>query len=101
MPRASRLVLASVPLHITQRGVNRWPTFLEDMDYARYRFALHRASLDSGCAVHAYALMTNHVHLLVTPCDANAPAHMMQSLGRRYVRYFNDRHRRTGTLWEG
>ena len=78
-------------MHLTQRGVNRWPTFLEDVDFARYRFALAVASRDAGCLVHAYVFMTNHVHLLVTPTGPQSPARMMQSLGRCYVRYFNDR----------
>lgn len=90
-----------MPLHITQRGINRWPTFLEDVDLAFYRLALYTASRESGCKVHAYALMTNHVHLLLTPTHALGPSRLMQSLGRRYVRYFNDRYRRSGPLWEG
>lgn len=90
-----------MPLHITQRGVDRCPTFLEDLDFAVYRWALREASIDAGCAVHAYVLMTNHVHLLVTPVDAHSPACMMRALGARYVGYFNARYRRTGTLWEG
>lgn len=101
MPRPLRVVLPGVPLHITQRGVDRCPTFLESDDYAFYRWALREAANESGCAVHAYVLMTNHVHLLTTPIDVTGPATMMRSLGKRYVRYFNDRYRRTGTLWEG
>ena len=57
--------------------------------------------MTAGCVIHAYVLMTNHVHLLVTPMDPAGPARLMQSLGRRYVRYFNDRFRRTGPLWDG
>jgi len=88
-------------LHITQRGVDRCPTFLAGDDFAFYRWALHEAATESDCAIHAYVLMTNHIHLLTTPADASGPACMMRSLGKRYVRYFNDRYRRTGTLWEG
>ena len=101
MPRIPRVIIPSVPLHITQRGVDRCPTFLAADDFAFYRWLLREASLAASCAVHSYALMTNHVHLLVTPRDARGPAHLMRSLGMRYVRYFNDRYRRTGTLWEG
>lgn len=101
MSPVPRRVAPAAPLHITQRGVNRWPTFLEDIDLARYRLALQAASDSARCTVHAYVLMTNHVHLLITPTDVLGPARMMQSLGRCYVRYFNDRYRRTGTLWEG
>lgn len=101
MPRRPRVILPNVPLHVTQRGVDRRPTFLTADDFAFYRLALHEARCDARCAVHAYALMTNHVHLLITPADATGPARMMRSIGARYVRYFNDRYRRTGTLWEG
>lgn len=101
MPRLPRRVVPGLPLHITQRGVDRCPTFLSDDDFAFYRWALNEAQAEAQCAVHAYVLMTNHVHLLATPSDIGGPAKMMRSLGRRYVRYFNDRYRRTGTLWEG
>jgi putative transposase len=101
MPFSARLVEPGIPLHITHRGVDRSPTFLVDLDFAYYRWALGEASTASRCAVHAYVLMTNHVHLLVTPADREGPSRMMQSIGRRYVRFFNDRYRRTGTLWEG
>lgn len=101
MPRLLRVILPGVPLHITQRGVDRCPTFLDSDDYALYRWALRESANEHGCAVHAYVLMTNHVHLLTTPSDLTGPACMMRSLGKRYVRYFNDRYRRTGTLWEG
>jgi putative transposase len=101
MPTSSRIVLPGVPLHITQRGVDRGPTFLAPEDHAHFRWLLRHAAARAGCRVHAYVLMDNHVHLLVTPSDAGAAARMMRSLGRRYVRYFNDRYRRTGTLWEG
>lgn len=96
-----RVVLPGVPTHVTQRGVDRGPTFIADEDFAFYRQALADAARKSGCRVHAYALMTNHVHLLVTPVDATGLARLMQSLGRRYVQHFNRRYARTGTLWEG
>jgi putative transposase len=101
MSRPPRIVVPGVPLHITQRGVDRCRTFHADHDYAFYRWALREAAVDADCALHAYALMTNHVHLLVTPADEGGAAQMMRSVGGRYVRYFNDRHHRTGTLWEG
>jgi putative transposase len=101
MPRQRRVVIPNVPLHITQRGVDRCPTFLVDEDFAFYRRALKDALTDARCSVHAYVLMTNHVHLLATPMDRDGPARMMRTLGLRYVRYFNDRYRRSGTLWEG
>ena len=101
MSRRLRTITPDQPLHITQRGVDRCPTFLEDEDYALYRLALEEASAATRCAVHAYTLMTNHVHLLVSPSDSTGPTRMMQSIGRFYVRHFNDKYRRTGTLWEG
>ena len=76
-------------------------TFISDDDFALYLWMLRDASVRARCAIHAYALMTNHVHLLLTPADSEAPACLMRALGQRYVRYFNDRYRRTGTLWEG
>jgi len=101
VPRKPRLVIPNVPIHITQRGVDRCVTFVSDDDFALYLWMLRDASVQARCAIHAYALMTNHVHLLLTPADSEAPACLMRSLGQRYVRYFNDRYRRTGTLWEG
>ena len=101
VPRKPRLIIPNVPVHITQRGVDRCVTFISDDDFALYLWILRDASVRARCAVHSYALMTNHVHLLLTPADSDAPACLMRALGQRYVRYFNDRYRRTGTLWEG
>ncbi|MEG3190804.1 transposase [Lysobacter sp. D1-1-M9] len=84
-----------------QRGNNRLPCFLDDADRARYRHLLREALLATDCRLHAYVLMDNHVHLLVTPPKAGATGRLMQKLGRQYVGQFNARHRRTGTLWEG
>jgi putative transposase len=86
---------------VVQRGNNRLPCFFHGEDYSAYREALQQASRDAGVAIHAYVLMTNHVHLLVTGGAAGAVSRMMQALGRRYVRYINTMYRRTGTLWEG
>lgn len=101
MVRLPRIVVAKQPLHIIQRGNNRQVVFFGDDDYRRYLADLEMAARGHGCAVHAYVLMTNHVHLLVTPEDTEGPSQMMQALGRRYVRYVNKVYRRTGTLWEG
>ena len=101
MARMPRIVVPGVPLHVTQRGNNRQPIFFADRDYARFLVDLREAAARHACAVHAYVLMTNHVHLLLTPSDTNGPARLMQALGRRYVRYVNLRYARTGTLWEG
>jgi REP-associated tyrosine transposase len=101
MPRQPRLDLAGIPQHVVQRGNDRQPCFFTELDYLRYLDDLREITLREGCAVHAYVLMTNHVHLLMTPSSVGQIARIMQALGRRYVRYINDRYRRTGTLWEG
>jgi putative transposase len=101
MARPPRLVLPSVPQHVIQRGNNRAPCFLSDADRQLYLRCLAEASVRHECGIHAYVLMPNHVHLLVTPGAAGSLSGMMQDLGRRYVRLFNDIHRRSGTLWEG
>jgi putative transposase len=99
--RHPRLEAPGLAFHVIQRGNNRAACFLADSDRYRYLQYLGNAALRFGCAIHAYVLMPNHVHLLVTPARPGALANMMQDLGRRYVRVFNDAHRRTGTLWEG
>ena len=101
MPRRPRVLLADYPLHIVQRGINREPCFFTDEDYYCYLHWLEESAHACGCAIHAYALMTNHVHLLLTPKESGAPSRLMQSLGRRYVQYANRFYRRTGSLWEG
>ena len=101
MARLGRYFLPDQPLHLIQRGNNRAATFFADEDYARYRDWLGEAAADYGCAIHGYVLMTNHVHLLITPQTPGSLPRTMQSLGRRYVRYVNATYRRTGTLWEG
>ena len=101
MPRPTRLDLPGVTQHVIQRGNDRQPCFFVEADYLRYRTDLRELARRECCAVHAYVLMTNHVHLLMTPAVSGAVARVMQSLGRRYVRYINDRYHRTGTLWEG
>jgi REP-associated tyrosine transposase len=101
MARLGRYFLADQPLHVIQRGNNREAVFFDEEDYARYRDWLAAAASECGCAVHGYVLMTNHVHLLVTPRAADSVPRTMQKLGRRYVRHVNTTYRRTGTLWEG
>jgi len=101
MPRRPRLHLPSIPQHVVQRGNNRLPCFLAEDDYRHYLDCLADGALRFGCCVHAYVLMTNHVHLLATGGTKDSIPDMMQSLGVRYVRYVNQRHGRTGTLWEG
>jgi putative transposase len=100
MPRRSRVHLDGVPLHIVQRGHNREPCFFCEDDYASYLYWLERALSENGCALHAYVLMTNHVHLLLTPRKADTVPRLLISLGRRYVQYINKSYKRTGTLWD-
>jgi putative transposase len=101
MGRPPRLELAGVPLHVVQRGNNRAACFFNDVDRRFYLKCLREALEARGCSLHAYVLMTNHVHLLVTPSEEGAVGAMMQDLGRRYVRIINNIHNRTGSLWEG
>ena len=101
MPRHARIVLADVPAHLIQRGNNRQPCFFADEDYLRYLDWLTEYAIKWGCQVHAYVLMTNHVHLLITPEHTDSAGLMMKSLGQRYVQYVNRSYRRSGTLWEG
>jgi len=101
MPRRPRIHLDGVPLHIVQRGHSRQPCFFAAADYLAYLEWLGDAARRTGCQIHAYALMTNHVHLLLTPSDAQAVSGLMVALGRRYVPYMNATYQRSGTLWEG
>jgi putative transposase len=101
MARKARFNLPGVPQHVIQRGNNRDPCFLGDADCLRYLATLHEALADNDCRLHAYVLMTNHVHLLVTPMAAHGVSHLMQDVGRKYVRYVNHTYHRSGTLWEG
>jgi putative transposase len=101
MARAGRYFLPGQPLHVIQRGNNRQATFFAVDDYPHYHRWLAEAAAEHGCTVRAYVLMTNHVHLLVTPAGAESLPRTMQSLGRRYVRRVNAAYGRTGTLWEG
>jgi len=101
MARQPRLIEPGVALHIVQRGVDREDCFRQDADRLVYLTLLRDLSAATQCALHAYCLMTNHVHLLLTPGERQAPATLMRKLGQRYVPYFNRRYARTGTLWEG
>jgi putative transposase len=87
MARLGRYFLPDQPLHVIQHGNNRVPIIFDEDDYARYCAWLAEAAAAYGCAIHAYVLMTNHVHLLMTPARAVSVPRTLQSLGRRYVRY--------------
>jgi putative transposase len=101
MARQLRFDIAGNPQHVIQRGNNREACFFAEADYAAYLHWLHEGAQHHGVAIHAYCLMTNHVHLLVTPESAGAVSRLMQHVGRHYVNYANKVYRRSGTLWEG
>lgn len=101
MPRLPRFVIPGQSQHVIQRGNNRTPIFRAEGDYRYYLEKLQGASDKHQCAIHAYVLMGNHVHLLVTPGTEDGIGKMMQMVGRYYVQYFNYCYKRTGTLWEG
>lgn len=101
MARRARRYLAGVPYHIVQRGNNRQPCFLSVMDFQYYHDLWADLAEDHGVDVHAYVLMANHIHFLVTPAEADSISRLMQLVNGRYAQYFNKRHRRSGSLWEG
>jgi putative transposase len=101
MARLPRLAVSGLPHHVIQRGNNRQVIFGDAADCERFLGALRELKVAHGVAVHAYVLMPNHVHLLMTPSEGPSISRLMQALGRQYVRWFNRRHGRTGTLWEG
>ena len=101
MPRRPRIILPNVPQHIIQRGNNRSVCFYADEDYVRYLDWLKEYAGKTNCQIHAYVLMTNHVHLLASTSTTEAIGAMMKALGQRYVQYINRSYKRSGTLWEG
>jgi putative transposase len=101
MPRKPRFFVPGVAVHVVQRGRSREPVFFDHSDYVAYKQWMREAAQRYGCAVHAYVLMTNHVHILVTPSDAAGVSRMMQYLGRHYVPYLNHTYGMSGSVWEG
>lgn len=101
MPRRARVLVPGVPVHVIQRGNNRSACFYADEDYRFYLQHLAEQAAKQGCAIHAYCLMTNHVHLLLTPARSESLGGLMKALGQRYVQYVNRTYHRSGTLWEG
>jgi putative transposase len=101
MARLPRFVIPGQPQHIILRGNNRQVIFAADADYHMFRDALVEAAGRYGLAIHAYVWMSNHVHLLASPVTEESISKTLQSVGRRYVQYFNATYARTGTLWEG
>ena len=101
MARLPRISPIGIPIHLIQRGNNRQTCFASVEDFSAYVGWLKEYSLKYAVDIHAWVLMTNHVHLLCTPRREGAVSQMMQSIGRRYVQYFNYQYQRSGTLWEG
>ena len=101
MPRRARIVLPDVPMHVIQRGNNKQACFFRETDYSLYLEWLGESALKTSCQIHAYVLMTNHVHLLITALSPDSAGQLMKQLGQRYVQYINRTYRRSGTLWEG
>ena len=101
MPRKPRFFLPGVTTHIVQRGHSREPVFFEDSDYRAYLDWLQEAANRYECSIHAYVLMTNHVHILATPAKQDSITRMMQYMGRRYVPYINHTYGSSGSIWEG
>ncbi len=101
MARLPRIGPIGIPQHIVQRGNNRQVCFASEQDFSVYANCLKQYSQEFSVAIHAWVFMTNHVHILATPGIDNGVSHMMQAVGRRYVRYFNRQYQRSGTLWEG
>ena len=101
MARLPRFYIKNQPQHLIQRGNNRDIIFGADEDYRLYLDCLEEASKANGLKIHAYVLMTNHVHLLASPSEETSISKTFQSVGRRYVQYYNYKYKRTGTLWEG
>jgi len=100
MPRPPRFYLADCPQHILQRGHNGADCFFADNDYRFYLRSLKQAAEKYGCAIHAYVVMPNHAHLLLTPQQPEAVSRLMQSLGRRYAQHLNSSYQRSGTVFE-
>ncbi|MDW7774225.1 MAG: transposase [Desulfobulbaceae bacterium] len=101
MPRRSRIIVPGIPHHLIQRGNNRQSCFFADEDYLFYLDWLGDYAKSTGCLIHAFVLMTNHVHLLLTPKEQDSAGSLMKLLGQRYVQYINRSYKRSGTLWEG
>lgn len=101
MPRCARLLIPGLPLHVMQRGHNKQACFLEEPDYRLYLALLGELANRQGCDIHAYVLMTNHVHLLLTSREPRSISTLMKHVNQRFVQFMNRKYARTGSLWEG
>ena len=95
------MYIPGIPTHVVQRGHNRNACFFRDADFYYYKRVLAEGMSRYGVVLHAYCLMTNHVHLLMTPAEEDSISRTIQYVGRQYVQYVNKTYRRSGTLWEG
>jgi len=101
MPRKPRFFLSDIPVHVVQRGASREPVFFEAEDYKAYAFWMKDAAIKYDVAIHAFVLMTNHVHILITAQYGAAVSQFMQHIGRCYVPFINHKYGRSGSIWEG
>jgi putative transposase len=101
MTRTARLVIPGQVMHVLARSHDQKIIFSDEADYRQYLNWIREAAKEFSCAIHAFALMPNHTHLLVTPQYDYSLAKLMQSLGRRYSQYFNRMHSSSGSIWEG
>ncbi len=101
MPRQARLRIPGIPVHISQRGSNKSACFAEDRDFRVYLSLMDELAPSYGCAIHAYVLMTNHVHLLLTPSRVDGASMIMKHIGQRFVQYMNRKYQRSGPMFEG
>jgi putative transposase len=101
MPRQLRTIIPDTPVHIVQRGNDRMPCFREEEDYLVYLALILQGARKLPCAIHSYCLMTNHVHMLITPGRTESCGMLMHGIAHRYAQYFNRKYERTGTLWDG
>jgi len=101
MARQIRTIVADMPVHVVQRGNNRMDCFRDEQDYVLYGALVLQGTRRHGCSIHSYCLMTNHIHMLLTPQTASSCGALMHGISHRYAHYFNRKYGRTGTLWEG
>lgn len=101
MPRRARLLLPGYPIHLIQRSHNRQPCFLQRSDYSRYLEWLDEYCRTYDASIHAYVLMTNHVHLLASIADITKLAVLMKGIAQNYAQYLNRRCERSGSVWQG
>lgn len=101
MPRRPRIVLPNIPVKLLQKTSNKQKCFRSDQDYRYYLQLLKQYTSESSCAIHAYALLPDHIHLLLTPTHVTSVASLMKNLGQNYTQYYNRTYQRKGSLWAG